>query len=327
MTDLTKALLGCALGDSLGLPYEALSHKKAKRLFKGKLRQSLFCGRGMLSDDTEHSALVILALQKSSSPQEFRKYMRSLLRRWLLTIPPGIGFGTLKAILKMWLGLKNTSTSSAGNGPLMRTAVLAVLKSDSADFEDYIRVNAELTHADNRVFESSLVYSRLIQQAGSGLTAANLENVKKLTACEEFLEILDSMIVSLNNNTPPQDFFESLGMTKGISGYCLHTFAGAVYPAIYFKGDFEKTLSCITEAGGDTDSVGAVAGSLCALMPGVELPQAHLSKLKDWPLSVKSLTRISEKGASICCLFPKMLLRNFFFVPLILLLAVLRFFR
>ena len=242
MTDLTKALLGCALGDSLGLPYEALSNKKAKRLFKGRLRQCLFFGRGMVSDDTEHSALVILALRNSSTPEEFQKNMRSLLRRWLLTIPPGIGFGTLKAILKMWMGFKRTSTSSAGNGPLMRTAVLAVLMSESENIEEYIRINSELTHADKRVYETSLAFSRLIQKAGNGLTVKSLEEVRELTSSEEFGGILDNMIQSLNNNTCPQEFFESLGMSKGISGYCLHTFAGAVYPAIFYKGDFENCL-------------------------------------------------------------------------------------
>ncbi|MCM8542844.1 MAG: ADP-ribosylglycohydrolase family protein, partial [Lentisphaeraceae bacterium] len=107
MNTVERVLLGCALGDSLGLPYEGLSRKKVSRMMKGRLKQSLFFGRGMLSDDTEHSIFVIRAMENSNTVEGFSKKMRSQLRMWLLSVPPGIGLGTLKSILKMWMGFRN----------------------------------------------------------------------------------------------------------------------------------------------------------------------------------------------------------------------------
>jgi hypothetical protein len=48
------------------------------------------------------------------------------LRGWLLSLPAGIGFATLRAILKLWLGfpLNRSGVYSAGNGPAMRVAVI-----------------------------------------------------------------------------------------------------------------------------------------------------------------------------------------------------------
>ena len=327
MSELRKALLGCALGDSLGLPFETLSKKKATRLFRNKLRQSLIFGKGMLSDDTEHSIFVIIAFLRSSNADEYRIQMRKLLRRWLLTIPCGVGFGTLKAIMKMYFGIQKSATGSAGNGPLMKTAVLAVLLKDRPDeLEDYVRVNTELTHGDPRAFESSLVFARLVQRSFAGLHVGDLEESRGEVS-EEFGNIIDKMCEFLKLNKTPDEFAEEMGFIKGISGYTLHTFAGAVYPAIYFKGDFEKTLSWIICAGGDTDSVGAVAGALIANMPNVELPQIHIDNLKDWPLSVGTRERLADKKEVPSFLFLRMLLRNLFFIPYILLIAIVRIFR
>lgn len=42
--------------------------------------------------------------------------------------PPGVGFATLRAILKLWLifSPENSGVFSAGNGPAMRSAIIGV---------------------------------------------------------------------------------------------------------------------------------------------------------------------------------------------------------
>ena len=62
MDRITGLLLGTAVGDSLGLPREGLSGRRAARLYDGPLRQRLVLGRGMLSDDTEHACMTAQAL-------------------------------------------------------------------------------------------------------------------------------------------------------------------------------------------------------------------------------------------------------------------------
>jgi hypothetical protein len=47
-------LLGTAVGDAIGLPFEGLSRRRVQRLLREPLGHQLFFGRGMVSDDTEH---------------------------------------------------------------------------------------------------------------------------------------------------------------------------------------------------------------------------------------------------------------------------------
>ncbi|MGB7325235.1 MAG: ADP-ribosylglycohydrolase family protein, partial [Rubripirellula sp.] len=51
-------ILGTAVGDALGLPYEGVSAKRAPRLLGPPDRNRFFLGRGMISDDTEHTCMV-----------------------------------------------------------------------------------------------------------------------------------------------------------------------------------------------------------------------------------------------------------------------------
>src|SRR6478752_86083 len=59
---LIHSLLGTALGDSLGLPSEGMSRSRIAKRWKGPLEQRFLFGRGMLSDDTEHTILSAQAL-------------------------------------------------------------------------------------------------------------------------------------------------------------------------------------------------------------------------------------------------------------------------
>lgn len=329
-TDLERVLLGCALGDSLGLPFEGLKRKKVQRMMKGRLRQSLFLSKGMLSDDTEHSIFVIRSFEKSSSVEEYSKYMRSHLRKWFLTCPPGIGFGTLKSILKMWCGFKKAGIKTAGNGPLMRTAVLAALLKETPDkLEEYVRANTYLTHADERAYETAIVFARLVL-VNSDKGSLNMEDLMESSKGIQdpvFQECLKDLKEAFKAGKTPDEYVIDSGWEKGVSGYCIHTFAAAVYANLYFKNDFEKIIQWCIACGGDTDSVAAVAGALAASSPNCELPESHLQKIADWPLSVKYMKSIYGKSNSLKFPFPKMILRNLFFVPLILFLAVFRIFR
>ncbi|RYD35828.1 MAG: ADP-ribosylglycohydrolase family protein, partial [Verrucomicrobiaceae bacterium] len=61
-TPFLHSMLGTALGDSLGLPSEGMSRGRIARRWKGELQQRFLFGRGMLSDDTEHTIMVAQAL-------------------------------------------------------------------------------------------------------------------------------------------------------------------------------------------------------------------------------------------------------------------------
>jgi ADP-ribosylglycohydrolase len=66
MDVVPATLMSMAVGDSVGLPLEGLSPRRAARLFPPPHRQRLILGRGMVSDDTEHACMTAQALIASA---------------------------------------------------------------------------------------------------------------------------------------------------------------------------------------------------------------------------------------------------------------------
>jgi ADP-ribosyl-[dinitrogen reductase] hydrolase len=81
----------------------------------------------MMSDDTEHSCMVAESLIESGfDPERFEALFAKRLRWWLLGVPAGTGFATLRACLRLLCGIPSyrSGVFSAGNGPAMRAAIL-----------------------------------------------------------------------------------------------------------------------------------------------------------------------------------------------------------
>src|ERR1700739_429574 len=82
---LVGSILGTAVGDAIGLPYEGLSRRRAAKLLGAPDRHRLVLRRGMVSDDTEQTCLVAQALIESFP--DVARFQRRLLRRlqgWFL---------------------------------------------------------------------------------------------------------------------------------------------------------------------------------------------------------------------------------------------------
>ena len=154
------ALLGTAVGDSLGLPAEGMSRQRIQRRWHGQWRHRFLFGRGMVSDDTEHTLFVAQALlAHPNDPAAFQRCLAWKLRLWLLGIPAGIGFATLRAILKLWLGFPPTRSGvhSAGNGPAMRSAIIGAYFFDEPEKRrEFVDAATFLTHTDQRAGTAAL---------------------------------------------------------------------------------------------------------------------------------------------------------------------------
>lgn len=98
-------LLGTAVGDATGLCCEGLSQSRQHKLYPHIAGPQLFMGRGMVSDDTEHTCVVAQALIAAAGNVEvFERVLARQLRTWLLGLPAGTGKATLQACVKLWLG-------------------------------------------------------------------------------------------------------------------------------------------------------------------------------------------------------------------------------
>lgn len=146
-------LLGTAVGDALGLPYENLAPGRAARLLGPPDRHRFFFGRGMVSDDTEHACLTAEALAASAGePERFERELARGMRWWLVGLPAGLGWATMRACVRLWCGYPpaRSGVPSAGNGPAMRAAVLGAAIDDRARRIATVRLATRVTHTDPR---------------------------------------------------------------------------------------------------------------------------------------------------------------------------------
>src|SRR5262245_43007939 len=171
----------------MGLPYEALSKRRASRLFGAPNRYRFLLGRGMGSDDTEHSCLVAQALVASGGdPDLFERELAKRLRWWLLGLPAGIGFATLRAIVKLWLGFgpRRSGVFSAGNGPAMRVAVIGAAVEDLHEMRRLVSICTRITHTDPKAEQGAIAVA----------LAAHLHARQKHTTGEGFLRRLRPLL-------------------------------------------------------------------------------------------------------------------------------------
>src|SRR5262245_44160529 len=94
-------------------------------------RYHLFGQTGFVADDTEQAALVAQSLARypDDADQCAREFRRSLLG-WFCRLPWGIGRATVRACLRIAVGLPHSGVPSAGNGAAMRAAIIGTFFCD-----------------------------------------------------------------------------------------------------------------------------------------------------------------------------------------------------
>lgn len=343
---IAGCLLGTAVGDAVGLPFEGLSRARVQRFLRGPLQQRFFFGHGLCSDDTEHTCMVAQALLVARSEADQRLQVQAFthslgwrLRLWLLGLPAGIGWATLRAILKQWahpLG-HTDGVVSAGNGPAMRSAILGVCYGDEPQLlRALVRASTRLTHTDVRAEHGALAVAWAAHWAtfGNMISAASfLATFATLLGDEDsaLLEALKAVVHSVAQGESSPDFAVRHGCAQGISGFVMHTVPMALHIWLTHPDDYGAALACVVRCGGDTDTVGAIVGALVGSGTGPEgIPPAWLAGLWEWPRSRHWLLALAQRLAAdpdtrprrhraLALNLPGLLLRNAFFMGWVLL--------
>src|SRR6266436_2096200 len=171
---LAGLILGTAVGDALGLPAEGLSPSRIQKRWNNDWRMRLVFGRGMVSDDTEHSFFVAQSLLTSSADvAAFRRGLAARLRWWFVGLPAGVGLATTRACLKLWLGIspERSGVFSAGNGPAMRAPLLGVCHGHDRDtLRRLVRASTRLTHTDPKAEYAALAVALAAHQSSQSDT-------------------------------------------------------------------------------------------------------------------------------------------------------------
>lgn len=293
-------LLGTAIGDALGLPTEGMSRNRASRFHQPQLGHRLFFGRGMFSDDSEHTLMLATALMRHPhDPAAFQRSLGWSLRWWLLALPAGVGLSTAKAILRLWLGFpaSRAGVRSAGNGAAMRSAILgAVFFDDSEKRRAFTLAACRLTHTDPRAEESALLVAEAAAAATNReQTPQILEHLHSLITSPEMEDRFAKLVSALQSQNTVAEYASAIGCEKGVSGFAPNTVSVALYAWLRHRGNFEHVLTEVITCGGDTDTVAAIAGGICgAETAETDIPNAWINGVCDWPRSVSYIRQVAE---------------------------------
>jgi ADP-ribosyl-[dinitrogen reductase] hydrolase len=287
-------LLGTALGDAAGLRREGLTRRRASRIYGDAVSPVLVLGRGMCSDDTEHTLMVARSLAIAPhDPEKFERLLANQLKCWLLTAPAGVGLATLRACLKLLVGFgpARSGVFSAGNGPAMRSAIIGVVSRSDAECEELVRRSTRLTHTDPKAEEGSLVVARAAGLAARGETMAPMTFLQTEIDRVRGTELRQRLVAAceaLAEDVSPREFAENQGWAKGVSGYVNHTVPAALYCWAASPDDYRQSVKNAVLLGGDTDSVAAITGGIAgANLGAAAIPSDWLELLGEWPRDVE----------------------------------------
>ena len=301
-------LLGTAVGDALGLPGEGLSRRRLERWLPGLERYRLVFGRGMCSDDTDHACMVAQAVAVSAGrTARFSSSLAWRLRFWFIGLPAGIGFATLRAILKLWLFVPPpfSGVRSAGNGPAMRSALLGVVFADSdALLVMHVSASTTITHRDPRAECGALAVALAARAAMRCEDSTSfLMQLERFTAPfgeagGELLRLAERAANSAALGEPTPQFAASLGCASAVSGYMYHSVPVALQAWLSHPSDLDAALAAVIRCGGDTDTTAAITGAIVGAGLGrAGIPAHRLERLWDWPRGVEWIARAGRAAA------------------------------
>jgi ADP-ribosyl-[dinitrogen reductase] hydrolase len=267
------ALVGSAVGDALGAPFEFGPPGRFTARFPQPARgaRTEMCGGGPLgrapgefTDDTQMALLVAGSLVERGGLDEADLFDR--FRTWAAADPPDIGVQT-RAVLSSGRPWRTAAAEhvaesgrAAGNGSLMRTTPAAIrfARDGRAATMDAARRISALTHGDPSAGEGCAVLHELVRVAldgGDPLAAipAALEDVAP--------EHRGRWAAVLAPDWTPEQATES-------NGAVWPTLGQAVW-ALRHGRDFPEVMRRVIDLGGDTDTVACVAGGLAGAVVGM----------------------------------------------------------
>lgn len=262
-------MLGSAVGDALGAPFEFGPEGAFSARFPLAGQGGEMCGGGgwapgEATDDTQMAVLVGESLLECGGlelPDVFRRF-----RQWAVSGPKDIGLQT-EAVLcgpddwDVAAALHfQASQRGAGNGALMRAATSAVYfagRGRQATMDAGRRI-AALTHGDRAAWEGTALCHELVRVALAG--------DDPLTAVPEALAAVHPEHRARYATVLSPDWHPDLATE----------FNGAVWPclgsavwALRTTSSYEAAVRAAIDLGGDTDTVAAVTGTLAGAVYGV----------------------------------------------------------
>jgi ADP-ribosyl-[dinitrogen reductase] hydrolase len=276
------ALLGSAVGDALGAPFEFQRADMIPSPLPAFERGWMGSPPGSWTDDTAMAR----NLWTSLIEREGRLDLDDVLARhlaWLATDPPDVGNLT-RVVLRGWRdGEDDPARSyverrgpevSAGNGSVMYCAPLGVVRARSPEaLRHEAPALSALTHWDERCRTACLA----VTLAVAGLVRGEPSDHAVVEAV--------GAVISREGGEELEYLVEEAGRARPLDGpdmgFTLFT-AGIALQTVSDERGFEEGLRHVVSLGGDTDTNAAVTGALLGAAHGLAaIPSSWLARLAE----------------------------------------------
>ena len=336
------ALAGLALGDALGMPTQAMSPEQIRAVYgritglvDGDASQPYAPGMpaGSVTDDTEQALLVAsllvrgrgsssgrVALDAGDFAHALLAWEDSMIERGSLDL---LGPSTKAALERVRAGEDPLSVGGAGttNGAAMRVTPIGIAMStaDPEAFADAVWSSCQVTHATRQGFQSAALVAAAVSM---GIDAAHSTTPDLRSLLWKAVTYVDSLpergawtpdpdVVAATRRAmqlvanPASSSLECLVEQVGTSVASAQAIPMAF--ALLARDPSPQALLDAANIGGDTDTIGAIAGAILGAVLGFEvfvgrgLAQVELASHLDLPsvaLELLELRAAHEPAAS-----------------------------
>ena len=311
------ALAGLALGDALGMPTQAMSPEQIRAVYgritglvDGDASQPYAPGMpaGSVTDDTEQALLVAsllvrgrgsssgrVALDAGEFAHALLAWEDSMIERGSLDL---LGPSTKAALERVRAGEDPLTVGGAGttNGAAMRVTPIgiAVSTADPEAFADAVWSSCQVTHATRQGFQSAALVAAAVsmgidtpRSAASDMTALLWKAVTYVDSLpERGAWTPDPDVVAATRRAmqlvanPASSSLECLVEQVGTSVASAQAIPMAF--ALLARDPSPQALLDAANIGGDTDTIGAIAGAILGAALGEQvLPADSLSMIEE----------------------------------------------
>jgi ADP-ribosyl-[dinitrogen reductase] hydrolase len=277
------SVLGLALGDALGAPFEFLRSRNVPSALPAFERPWLGRPPGSTTDDTAMARNLVRSLVARDGFDVADLVDRHV--EWFRSEPPDVGTLVGRVFRRVERGEDAATAAqaiwaergpevSAGNGSVMYCAPLGLAYANRPDeLHELAPAMSVLTHFDGRCRTACLAVTLGVAALVRGEAADDAAR-SALTAVDD-----------LEGGEELEFLVEAAGSSRAIDGpdqgFCLFT-AGVAFQALVSGGDAETELRRVVSLGGDTDTNAAVAGALLGARDGFNgLPTQWVERLED----------------------------------------------
>ncbi|GAA2094529.1 ADP-ribosylglycohydrolase family protein [Actinomadura alba] len=293
---IAGVLTGAACGDALGVPYEfaaLLGPDETPEMIGGGLGPY---EPGEWSDDTQ-MALCIAQVAATGADLREQAALDGIARWFLKWFAEGAsdvgmqtrrvlaatarreGAGAGAAMRAAATELHAETGRSAGNGSLMRTAVVAVAHLDDVvAMAEAARAVSELTHFDPLAGDACVLWCAGIRRAVLDGVFDGVREGLDLLPVERRAQWADWLADA--ETRPPGTFIPN--------GFVVQALQAAWSAVVHTPADgsrhLERALHAVVRVGDDTDTIAAIAGALLGARWGVSaIPAEWRAAVNGWP--------------------------------------------